>query len=80
MITDALLAPLVAIVETVLGWLPAGQPLDLPPLGGLWNALAVLDSIVPVMGLVQMMLGLLTFGITFVLVRLVLTVWNLIYP
>ncbi len=38
------------------------------------------DSIVPVMPLITLMLGLLAFGAIFVLVRIVLTIWNLIYP
>lgn len=80
MIVDAILAPLLAAVSWALGLLPEGAPLDLPTLSPLWSAVSMLDSIVPIIGPLTVMLGLLSFGAVFVVVRLVLTVWNLIYP
>lgn len=80
MITDALLAPLLAAVDMIIGWLPAGQALDLPNIDAVWNAIATLDSLIPIIGPLMVMLGLLAVGVVFVIVRLALTVWNLIYP
>lgn len=80
MVVDALLAPLLSVVEWVLGLLPAGKALPLPNLTALWNLVAVADSIIPIMGPLLVGLGLLAFGAVFVVVRIVLTVWNLIYP
>lgn len=80
MIVDWLLAPLIAAVQWAVDRLPDGHALDLPDLDALWDQVRGLDSLVPVLGVVQVMLGLLAFAAVFVVVRLVLTVWNLIYP
>jgi hypothetical protein len=79
-ITDALLAPILSAVQTLIGWLPGGQPLSIGPIDALWTAVRQFDSLVPVMGPVVAMLTLLTAVVAFVIVRLVLTVWNLIWP
>ena len=80
MITDALLAPLLAVVQTVVNLLPTGSPLSIGPVDALWTAVRQADSLVPVMGPLVAMLGVLAAAIAFVIVRLVLTVWNLIWP
>jgi hypothetical protein len=79
-ITDALVAPLLAVVSWVVGKLPSGHALALPSLDELWQTVAQVDSLVPVYGPLQVMLGVLALGAVFVVVRLVLTVWNLIWP
>lgn len=80
MVTDAILAPLLAVVQWVVDMLPTGQSLSLGPVDGLWTAVRQFDSLIPVMGPVVVMLGLLSAVVAFVVVRLILTVWNLIYP
>lgn len=80
MVTDALLAPLLAAVQLVVGWLPDGDPVSVPGLGPVWLAVAQVDSLVPVMGPLVAMLGLLSAVVVFLVVRLVLVVWNLVYP
>ncbi|WP_263118596.1 hypothetical protein [Cellulomonas sp. RIT-PI-Y] len=80
MVTDAILAPLLAVVQWVVDMLPTGEPLSLGPVDGLWTAVRQFDSLIPVMGPVVVMLGLLSAVVAFVVVRLILTVWNLIYP
>jgi hypothetical protein len=54
--------------------------LSIGPIDALWTAVRQFDSLVPVMGPVVAMLTLLTAVVAFVIVRLVLTVWNLIWP
>lgn len=80
MVTDAVLAPLLAMVQAVVGWLPEGQPLTVAPIDSVWLAIAQVDSLVPIMGPLIAMLGVLSAVVVFIAVRLVLTVWNLIYP
>ncbi len=80
MVIDKLLAPLLAAVQTAIGWLPDGQPLDIGPLETVWTAARQFDSLIPIMGPLVAMLGLLSAVGGFLLVRLVLVIWNLIYP
>lgn len=80
MVTDALLAPLLALVGKVLGWLPDGSSLPLPSLAPLMTVIGQVDSLVPIAGPLYLICTLLAAGAVFVLVRLLLTVWNLIYP
>lgn len=80
MITDAIVAPLLAVVSWVVGKLPAGAPLSLPSLSGVWDVVRQVDSLVPIWGPLQVMLAVLALGAVFIVVRLVLTVWNLIWP
>jgi len=80
MVLDFLLNPILNAAEAVTGRMPQGQPLTLPSLDGLWSQLRGFDSLVPVMGPLSLMLGLLALGVVFVAARLVLTVWNLIWP
>ena len=80
MIIDALLAPLLDAVQWAIDRLPTGEPLALPNLDPWWATLRGLDSLIPVMGPVAVALSLLGMGAVFVVVRLILTVWNLIWP
>lgn len=80
MVTDALLAPVLSVVQWVLDLLPDGQPPALPDLDLLWDALAGIDSLVPILGPLTFMVGLLGAVVAFVVARIVLTVWNLIWP
>lgn len=80
MVIDALLAPLLAAVASVVDLLPAGAPLPLPSAAPVWSLVQQVDSLIPIMGPLTVMLGVLSFVLVFVGVRLVLTVWNLIYP
>jgi len=79
-IVDGLLAPLLSAVRTVLGWLPTGAPLDVGVVDTVWAAARQFDSLVPIMGPLVAMLGLLSALAGFLVVRVVLVVWNLIYP
>lgn len=80
MITDAVLAPIIAAVRYFIGLLPTGQPLQLPSLGPVWDLIARVDSLVPILGPLQVMLAVLALGAVFIVVRLGLTLWNLIWP
>jgi hypothetical protein len=80
MVTDALLAPLLALVAKVVGWLPDGNALPLPSLTPLLTVIGQVDSLVPIAGPLAVVCTILAAGAVFVLVRLVLTVWNLIWP
>lgn len=80
MVIDWLLAPILDAMNAAVGSLPTGQPLSLPAIDVLWSQLRGLDSLIPVMGPITVMLGVLAAGVVFVAVRLVLTVWHLIYP
>jgi hypothetical protein len=80
MVTDALLAPLLAVVAKVVGLLPDGSPLPLPSLTPLLTVIGQVDSLVPIAGPLAVVTTVLAAGVVFVLVRLVLTVWNLIWP
>lgn len=80
MITDAVMTPVLSAVTWVLGLLPVGSPLPLPALDGFWSLVAQVDSLVPIWPVLYAALGLLAAGMVFVTVRLVLTVWNLVWP
>lgn len=80
MLTDLLLAPLIEAVNAAVDRLPAGQAPNLPDPAGWWSQLQGLDSLVPIMGPLVFMLGLLGLVVVFVAARLILTVWNLIWP
>lgn len=80
MITDRILGLLAALLETVTAPLPRGSALQLPSLDSFWNALAGIDSLIPILGPITAGLTLLGALGAFLLVRLVLVVWNLIYP
>jgi hypothetical protein len=79
-ITELLLGLGEAIVRLIGVLLPEGDVPQLPGLGGVASLIAKADSLVPVASVVQAALVLLSFGVAFVLVRLVLVVWNLLWP
>lgn len=79
-VVDALLGPLVLAVTAVLSWLPVGQALAIGPVESVWTAVRQFDSLIPVLGPLTAMLGLLGVLAGFLVVRVVLVLWNLIYP
>jgi hypothetical protein len=79
-ITDEFLGVILGVVSGLVDSLPKGQPLDLPGVGGFWGVVTGVDSLVPILGPVYMAAGLLAAMVVFVGVRMVLTVWNLIWP
>ena len=80
MILDALIGPLLDALSAGLGLLPEGKALDLPNLDGFWNVVAGVDSIVPILGPLVVMMSILSMVLVFMAVRVVLTVWNLVWP
>ena len=80
MLIDAIVGPLLAAVTGVLAWLPVGQPMEIGPVEAVWLGVRQFDSLVPVLGPVKAMLGLLSVLAGFLVVRVVLVLWNLIYP
>lgn len=80
MVTDSILAPLLAVVARVLNLLPDGTAFTLPAISGLWDWLLDFNTLIPVYGPVVAMLTVLSAVVVFVTVRLILTIWNLIYP
>jgi hypothetical protein len=79
-VTDALLAPLLALCEWLVGSLPAGEPFDVPALATVWEWVARVDSVLPVLGLVEVAVGLLAAVVGFFLVRMVLVVRHVLLP
>jgi hypothetical protein len=78
-ITDALLA----VASTIAGWIAALLPsghLTIPGSGPLVTVLGQLDSLVPIAGPLTAGVGVLAAVLAFVVVRLVLVLWNLIWP
>lgn len=80
MIVDALLTPLVMAVTAVLSWLPVGAAMAIGPVEAVWMGVRKFDSLIPVLGPLTAMLGLLGVLAGFLVVRVVLVLWNLIYP
>ncbi len=80
MITDAILTVLSAVVGFLTSALPDGQPLTLPGASGLASAVGKVDSLVPIAGPMQALLGVMAAALVFVAVRLVLVIWNLLWP
>jgi hypothetical protein len=80
MVTDAILRPLLSVVDFAFGLLPRAAPMALPGGGALAQQLAGLDSLIPIGGPLRIALGILSAVVVFMLVRLILTVWNLIWP
>lgn len=80
MIIDALFAPVLAAITAVVNLLPTGTAFEVGPVEAVWSAVRQVDSLVPVMGPLMAMLALLTAAVGFIALRLVLTLWNLIYP
>jgi hypothetical protein len=79
-ITDALLAPLLALARWLANTLPDGQPLDTSGVAGLRDWLAGLNSLLPVAEVMGAALGLLAAVLVFLLVRLVLVVRHTLLP
>lgn len=80
MVTDAILAPILAVVAKMVDLLPDGTAFSLPAIAGLWDWLLDFNTLIPVYGPVVAMLAVLSAVVVFVTVRLILTIWNLIYP
>jgi len=80
MVTDWLVGLILDAVNAALDLLPVGQAPALPSLAPVWNLLGGIDSLVPILGPLTFMLGLLGLAVVFLLVRLVLVVWNLVWP
>lgn len=80
MVTDFFLGLILSAVETVVGWLPDGVALDLPVIDSMVAWIQDLNSVIPVGPVIQAGVALLSLLGVFLAVRLVLTVWNLIWP
>lgn len=80
MITDAILWPLVMLAEWLERTLPDGAPLGMPDTSSFWSAVAGLNSLVPVGEVLVVALSLFAALAVFLVIRLVLLVWNLVYP
>lgn len=79
MVTDALIAPFLYTLEYLIGLIPNWSP-NFGGVEAITVWIARVDSLVPIAGPLNVMLGVLAFGVVFVLVRLVLTLWNLVWP
>ncbi|MCR6703404.1 MAG: hypothetical protein NVV66_01460 [Cellulomonas sp.] len=78
MITDALLAPLVALVHWIAGFLPVGDPLSPNGLTDVRAALAALNTLVPISEVLTVLVTLMSAVGIFLVVRLVVWLWNLV--
>lgn len=79
MITDAL----ISFVSTVAGWITELLPTDhlsLPSAGPVVAVLGRVDSLVPIAGPVSAALIVLSAVVAFIAVRLILMLWNLLWP
>lgn len=79
MVTDALISPILAIVEWVVGLIPEYSP-DFGGVSSVVVWIARLDMLIPIAQPLTVMLGVLSGVLVFVLGRLVLTLWNLVWP
>lgn len=79
MVTDALISPFLYTVEYLIGLIPEYSP-DFGAVDSIVVWVARVDSLIPIAGPLSVMLGVLALGVVFVIVRLALTVWNLIWP
>lgn len=68
-----------ALVSPVLDLLPQDH-LSLPSPAPVVTVLGTMNAIIPIAGPLTLAAGLLSAVVAFVGVRLVLVVWNLIYP
>lgn len=80
MIIDFLLSPLLTAIRAAVQQLPTGHALALPDLSPMWAQVRGFDSLVPVMAPLGVLLGLLSAGVVFIVVRLAIAVWHLIWP
>lgn len=79
MITDAILHWAVAVWNGAIGLLPHGH-LSLPSASGLADLLGGLDSLVPILGPLSLALTILAAVVVFISVRVILVIWNIVYP
>jgi hypothetical protein len=79
-ITDALARWLAALLAPILDALPDGAPLPLPSFAVVGSTLGAINALLPISGPLQAAVALLGAGVVFVAVRLVLVVWNLLWP
>lgn len=79
MVTDALLRPLLGVLQWVIDTLPVWSP-NFGSVSAIVVWIGRVDSLVPIAGPLSVMLGVLAFGVVFVLVRMVLLAWNLVWP
>lgn len=79
MVTDAILNPILLAVEWFVNLIPVWSP-SFGSAGAIAVWIARVDSLIPIAGPLNAMLGVLSFGLVFVLVRIGITVWNLIWP
>lgn len=79
MITDALLSFAHLIWSYSVGLLPTGH-LDLPGASTVADLLGGLDSMLPILAVIQLALTVLVAVLVFFSVRIVLVIWNLIWP
>jgi hypothetical protein len=78
-ITDALLNAAMAVWDFVMGLLPSGH-LDMPDPGGVADVLGGVDSLVPILGPLAVAMTILGALVTFLIVRVILVVINIIWP
>jgi len=79
MVTDKVLDFAAWVIAFVAQVLPEHH-LSLPTLGGIGPLLGKVDSLVPIAGPLAAAVGVLSVVLAFIVVRLALTVWNLIWP
>jgi hypothetical protein len=79
-VTDFLIAPLLAVLQWAVNALPDGQPVSIPGVGPLVTWISRVDSLIPISGPLTFAMGMLGLVVVFVGVRLLLTAWNLVWP
>ena len=79
MVTDAVLGPLFVLAEWVLAQLPSA-PVTVPGAGAMLLWVGRVDSLVPIAEPLTFAAGLGAVAVVFVVIRLVLTMWNLVWP
>lgn len=80
MVTDALLAPLLALLNWLETTLPDGAELSTDGLGGVVDHMAALNTMLPVSEMLTLATGLLASVAIFMTVRLVLVVRHTVLP
>lgn len=80
MVTDLFLGWILGAVETVVGLLPTATLGTLPALTEFMGWVSDVNTLIPVAPLLQTFVVIISGLVIFVVVRVVLLVWNLIWP
>lgn len=80
MVTDKILTFGSWVLGLFTEFLPDSGHLSLPVVGPLGEFLGKLDTLIPILGPLQLAMTVLSAVVAFVALRVLLTLWNLVWP